>query len=256
MYHDIVTLDKTDLSGFPGTAAATYKISPKSFREHLENIAKRVKIPPVTVFNINDIIEQRTAWMITFDDGGCGAVLHAAKILESYGFLGHFFITTDYIDRPGFLKKKDICELRYRGHVIGSHSRSHPENMSLLSSEEIFNEWNSSLSVLSDILNEQVNVASLPSGFYSRRIAIAAIKAGIKYLFTSEPTNKITEVNKCSIIGRYIIKTSTPPFVAADLAAGHLIPRLHQWYWWNSKKAAKMILRDRYNSLRRYLLRL
>jgi peptidoglycan/xylan/chitin deacetylase (PgdA/CDA1 family) len=193
-------------------------------------------------------------WMITFDDGGRGAYRHARGILDSHGFFGHFFVTTDLIDTPGFLTQDEIQELRDHGHIIGSHSCSHPEIMSSLSPEEILGEWKDSLERLSDILDEQVDSASLPGGYYSRKAAVAAAKAGVKYLFTSEPTSRQTQINGCLVIGRYIVKMDTPPDVVCDLACGSITTRWRQWILWNTKKIAKLVMGSYYLKLRRSII--
>ena len=79
--------------------------------------------------------------LFTFDDGGISFLTIIAPILEKYNQKGIFFISTQYIDTPLFLTKKQIKELRERGHIIGSHSHSHPQNISELANSDLLEEY-------------------------------------------------------------------------------------------------------------------
>lgn len=112
-------------------------------------------------------------------------------LLENLG-RGHFFITAGQIGKHGFINAAQLRELHERGHVIGSHSYSHPTRMSLCDDEILADEWARSVEMLSELLGEKVDTASVPGGYYSRRVAEAAAAAGIRILFNSEPTTRIT----------------------------------------------------------------
>ncbi|MBS1824089.1 MAG: polysaccharide deacetylase family protein [Acidobacteria bacterium] len=206
-----------------------------------------------------DSISRRRAWQgkpvfLTFDDGAHSVGDCAARRLEQYGWRGHFLITTDWIGRPGFLDAAAIRGLDARGHVIGSHSRSHPERMSHLTDEELLREWSESRQVLEDILGKAVHVASVAGGYYSRRVGRAAAQCGIEVLFTSEPTAAVAEEDGCLILGRYAIRGSTRASVVAAIAAGARVPRYRQSSAWLVKKAAKCITGSWFIDLRRWLL--
>src|SRR5262249_51253399 len=144
-------------------------------------------------------------FFITFDDGGVSAYDEVATLLDKRRWPGHFLITTDCIGRAGFLSKEQIRGLRKRGHVIGSHSCSHPSRMSECSWQQLIVEWHSSVAILSDILGEAVVVASVPGGYYSRAVAEAAARAGVRALFTSEPVIRHQQVDGCYVLGRYTL---------------------------------------------------
>src|SRR4051812_27521780 len=171
LYHDVVLPGQVNSSGFPGGDSNIYKLDLDEFRRHLDAVAKT---NPHALF--------------TFDDGGISFHDHIAGELEKRGWRGFFFIATNWIGRPGFLDVSRIRDLRQRGHIIGTHSCSHPERLSYCPFDEILGEWSRSVAVLSDILGEQVNAGSVPGGYYARNVAKAAAHAGIRTLFTSEPT--------------------------------------------------------------------
>jgi peptidoglycan/xylan/chitin deacetylase (PgdA/CDA1 family) len=174
--------------------------------------------------------------LLTFDDGGAGAYSHIADKLEERGCHGYFFIVTNRIGKPGFLDSSQIREFRDRGHIIGSHSCSHPSRISHYTLGDIIHEWSRSSAVLADILGEPVLKASVPGGFYSAKVARAAAIAGLETLFTSEPTVHTDLVEGCAVKGRFMIQRQTSAKTAASLARGDVLPQFRQLVCWNCKK--------------------
>jgi len=251
MYHDVVPRHQRDSSGFPGRDAELYKLTPEQFRNHIQSIRTAIKNRPLIAPNLKALPSHGRSLFITFDDGGISAFTTIADILEEAGWRGHFFVTAGYIGRRSFLNVDQIRELHRRGHVIGSHSLTHPQRMSRLSWNEMIEEWTASVQILSDILGKQVRVASVPGGFYSKQVARAAAQCGIEVLFTSEPTTSSRVVDGCTVLGRYVIQRWTRPETAAAIAAGDVAPRLRQMIYWNAKKALKAIAGDHYSKARR-----
>ncbi|HEV2829282.1 MAG TPA: polysaccharide deacetylase family protein [Pyrinomonadaceae bacterium] len=255
MYHDVVDDSNAyDESGFPGSDAARYKLSRKQFENHLEAIGNNSATRPELISEVLVSAVSLKPTLLTFDDGGVSAYSCIADMLELRGWYGHFFVTASRIDKAGFLSRKQIRELHSRGHIIGSHSFSHPERMSHCSPEEIGREWKESIALLSDITGSETTTASVPGGSHSRRVAEKAAEAGIRVLFTSEPITRTNLVDGCLVLGRYTIQRSMPPRVAAALAAGKLAPHVRQLLLWNLKKAAKIAGGKKYLRLRRSLL--
>jgi peptidoglycan/xylan/chitin deacetylase (PgdA/CDA1 family) len=255
LYHDVVEPGQFASSGFPHGDAHIYKLERAEFELHLQKIDQALK--PATKVTLldgagHDISSE--ALLFTFDDGGASALLVAA-LLEKHGWRGHFLITTDYIGKPGFLRKDQIRELQDRGHVVGSHSCSHPARMSNCSPEQLLHEWKESARVLSNILGNKLRVASVPGGYYSTRVAEAAAGSGIEVLFNSEPTSRITHVKGCMVLGRYSIQQGVSAETVIRIASGERWPRLRQYLLWNSKKIAKRLGGNYYISLRKSLLR-
>jgi peptidoglycan/xylan/chitin deacetylase (PgdA/CDA1 family) len=246
MYHDVIDSDVAS-SGFTGAGADIYKLDRLEFAGHLDSIRR----PPDVIGREQ---RSRTPLFLTFDDGGVSAHTHIAPMLEERGWRGHFFVTTDRIGQPGFLDASQIRDLSERGHVIGSHSCSHPPRISACSPAELRREWTDSVAALASIVNRDVTVASVPGGFYSAAVGRAAAAAGIQVLFTSEPTTRVGRIGECLLLGRYGIWRGMPPSTSGAIAAGALVPRLRQAAWWSVKKAAKSLPGDPYAKLRRTLL--
>ncbi len=241
LYHDVITDGVADSSGLAGPEAAAYKIPREDFERHLEAIAKVIQEKPLTALELLHWTRNEIPRLLTFDDGGLSAYTCVLSLLERFGWKANFFIPTDFIGSRTFVNKQQIRELWQRGHVIGSHSCSHPTRMSHCGWERLVEEWRRSSQVLSDTLGQEVNTASVPGGYYSKKVAKAASQAGIKVLFVSEPTTSCHLEAGCLVVGRYTVWKGMPPETAAGIAAGHLSPRLAQFAFWNLKKVAKSV---------------
>ena len=252
-YHDVVAGEAFDASGFPGPDAASYKMRRRDFEAHLAAIEAAYVGPRRTVVETPVERGAPTPAVLTFDDGGVTAYTETAEPLERFGWRGHFFVTTDFLGTPGFLSRAQMRELRGRGHVIGSHSCSHPLRMSQCPPAQIDREWRESVAILSDALGEAVTVASVPGGGYARHVAQSAAAAGIRFLFTSEPVASTHLVDGCRVIGRYTLRRATPAATAARIAVGDLAPRAQQWAAWNAKKVLKRTAGSAYLTTRRWL---
>jgi peptidoglycan/xylan/chitin deacetylase (PgdA/CDA1 family) len=213
-----------------------YKVTPEAFGRHLDAIR-----------------ELSPALTITFDDGGASAMA-AADLLEARGRIGHFFITANYIGTRGFVGEGDLRELARRGHVIGSHSCSHPLRMGHCTFAQMLDEWRGSRAILADILGDDVRIASVPGGDFSIGVADAAAQAGITTLFTSEPTAQAQQVSGLTLSGRFTIQRWTPAKTVAALAGGSWLPRARQAAMWNAKKLTKRLGGERYLQIRKLLI--
>jgi peptidoglycan/xylan/chitin deacetylase (PgdA/CDA1 family) len=254
MYHDVFRAD-ADASGFRRAGTGRYKLSWARFVDHLDRIAAAVPSPPQLADRLLPAGEGPPPWLLTFDDGGASAA-DIGDELGRRGWHGHFFITSGLIGSAGFLDEAAILDLHRMGHVVGSHSATHPDRMAALSFGELLDEWRTSVSVLSEIVGEATQVASIPGGYYGREVAVAAGRAGIRALFTSEPVRTAQPVGECLVIGRYSIRRDTTARDAANAAAGRTLPWLRQYGAWSLRKPIKAIAGDHYVRARRVLLAL
>jgi peptidoglycan/xylan/chitin deacetylase (PgdA/CDA1 family) len=251
-YHG-VTAEDGRRDGFPGPGAAAYSVTPARFGQHLEHLAAATGRPPGRVTALTDGTASADTWMLTVDDGAASA-LEAADQLARRSWPGHFFIATDLVGSPGFLGWDDVCGLAQAGHVIGSHSCSHPDRMAACSWEQLLCEWSRSASVLAEALGGTVSTASVPGGLYSANVGRAAAAAGFTTLFTSLPSQRLASIDGCLLIGRYAIRRDTPADEAGAAAAGRAVVWARQRTAWELRGAAKRIAGDRYEGVRRTLL--
>jgi peptidoglycan/xylan/chitin deacetylase (PgdA/CDA1 family) len=239
MYHDVEP-DNPDI----------YAVTPERFREHLDATVAAGCGAPVTV----DALAAGTdGWAITFDDGGISA-LAAGEELARRSWVGHFFIAIDYVGRPGSLDWDGVREVARMGHVIGSHSCSHPDRMADLSWEQLVDEWTRSAAALADALGAPVTTASVPGGLYSRAVGRAAAQAGYTTLCNSLPSQRVRSVDGTTLIGRYAVRRDTAAAEVAAAASGAPLPWARQAAAWRLRGAVKKAAGPRYESLRRALL--
>ena len=250
-YHDVVLPGSHESSGMRVVGAHRYKIEESDFKQHLAAIRDSGRKPQDIGRVLSD--PHIDPFVLTFDDGGTSAI-RITEMLEDLGWHGHFFVPTDFIGTDGFLRVQQLRAIRAGGHVIGTHSRSHPMKMSGHTWEQLLEEWGGSRRALEDILGEEVTVGSVPGGYYSKLVAQAAAEVGIRVLFTSEPTTKTQNINGCVVIGRYAIYRGMSANSVAALASGHWRTHVGQVLTWNSKKMIKVISGPFYLRIRNVLL--
>jgi len=205
LYHDVA--DDPSESGFQRRAALPYKQTRLAFARHMEGIA-RSGFTPGTVPEIDFGLPEKKV-LITFDDGGKSAV-HAADELSRRGWKGHFFITTSQLGTRTFLDANETRYLHSCGHVIGSHSHTHPDIFKGIPYEQMIREWRTSCDLLSDLLGAPCVTGSVPGGDVSRLVYRSANEAGLKFLFTSDPILTPKQEGSCWIVGRICPKTDAP----------------------------------------------
>jgi peptidoglycan/xylan/chitin deacetylase (PgdA/CDA1 family) len=243
-YHDVVVAAHREQTGLAGPTAARYKLDPADLEAHLDAIAAtgaRVGIvhPDAGLPEV----------AITFDDGGASA-LAAADAVERRGWRAHFFVTTARIGTRGFLDADGVRDLARRGHVVGSHSHTHPTFMGHLSPAEIEDEWRRSRAVLADVIGTPPLTASVPGGFLSRAVVTGAAAAGYRVLMTSEPVARARQGRGLVQVGRFTVWASTPAGRVAAYVEGTHAARARLWAGWNAKKLIKRSSPAAYEILR------
>jgi peptidoglycan/xylan/chitin deacetylase (PgdA/CDA1 family) len=247
LYHDVAPANEWQTTGFGGGDAEVYKLTPDAFEAHLDAIEGRCGAPVLADGG-------GRGWLLTFDDGGASTLGIIVPALERRGWRGHFFMTTGWIGAPGFLDEDGLREVVARGHVVGSHSVTHPLAMSSCSRAQLEAEWSDSVDALHRVLGTRPTIASIPGGAFSRAVAEAAGRAGIRTLFTSEPVARTWNVGAVCCVGRFTVWSGMPPVAARSFASGDGWWPLRQRAAWESKKLAKALLGPTYQRVRKRLL--
>tara|TARA_B100001989_G_C24524919_1_gene458080 strand:- start:259 stop:981 length:723 start_codon:yes stop_codon:yes gene_type:complete len=138
--------------------------------------------------------------IITFDDGFKSIIPAVEKSLKK-GYKTIVYIISDYIDKEGFLSKKDIKYLYSIGCKIGSHSKSH-KDLSKVNNDILKLELTESKKVLEKIIGEEVIHFAFPYGSFNK-FSIKRAKNIYKFTAISRP-NFFKEEN---IIGRISINS-------------------------------------------------
>jgi peptidoglycan/xylan/chitin deacetylase (PgdA/CDA1 family) len=234
-YHEVT--DEPESTGFQRPGALPYKHTRIAFAQHLAHIAA-APVSPAAVTAI-DFAQPGRQLLLTFDDGGKSA-LYVADELSRRGWIGHFFIVTHRIGARGFLRANEIRAVRALGHVVGSHSHTHPDIFREQSESQMLSEWHVSTDVLTQLLGEPCLTAAVPGGHISPLVIRSAAQSGFRYIFTCEPVLAPARVGGCWVLGRYLVKTHTPLLRVHELA---------QFEGWTTARVARLMK----NAVRRSL---
>jgi peptidoglycan/xylan/chitin deacetylase (PgdA/CDA1 family) len=248
--HDVYGRDPSE-TGFPGAAADRYKLTIAAFESMLAALAGALDDAPIRVPVLADPPDRGV--MLTVDDGGIAYHAAIADRLEARGWRGHCFMSTGMIGRPGFLTVSHLRDLDERGHVIGTHSATHPTRFSSCSRRQMLAEWSGSRKTLEDVLGHAVIVGSLPGGYFSLAVAESARDAGLQWLFTSEPETRLRCVGDCTIAGRFTIRPGHPARFARDVVEGRTPVRQREWLQWHLKRMVKPVLGPAYPAMGAWL---
>ena len=124
--------------------------------------------------------------VITFDDGCETDLVVAAPVLQDAGFGATFYVTLDFVGRPGFMTARQVRELADAGFEIGSHALTH-SYMPDLPPARMREELAGSKARLEEITNRPVVHFACPGGFWNRRLAEYAREIGYDTVSTSRP---------------------------------------------------------------------
>lgn len=180
MYHALRSGPGDTDAHLADPAAEPYIVNATDFNDQMSLVTKMAAMSDLSW---NTIIVQKTILM-TFDDGHRSNAELALPVLTRLGLRGVFFITTDWIGRPGYMTEPQLSELAGAGMLIGSHGRSH-RYLSDLSDREIDDEVRGSKARLEDLLGVDVPAMSLPGGRADARVRERVAAAGYRILMTS-----------------------------------------------------------------------
>lgn len=240
-YHEVT--DEPETSGFQRPGARPFTVRRAAFGDHLAAIG-RAGIDPEVVSDI-ELSQPGRHVILTFDDGGKSA-MYIGDELSRRGWRGHFFIVTARTGTRTFLDPGEIRHLRSCGHVIGTHSHSHPDIFRDLTVTGMLEQWRVSRDRLSQILGESCKSGSVPGGHISPAVLLSAGAAGLEYLFTCEPTLMPVRVGECWVLGRVLIKSDT---------SSQRVERLASFQGWDAAmmvRRVKETVRHRLPGLFRY----
>jgi peptidoglycan/xylan/chitin deacetylase (PgdA/CDA1 family) len=252
-YHDVVDAGQESTSGFVGVGPDRFKLRWDEFRAQLDLAVELMGRGPLSAADLLAGGGGMSAWMLTFDDGGSSA-MRIGEELQRRGWPGHFFVVTDRLGSPGFLRSDEVPRLAAMGHVVGSHSSTHPTIMSACPWPQLVDEWRRSREVLNQLLGAPVSAGAVPGGYFSPAVARAARAAGLELLFKSEPVRRLTSVGGCLVAGRFVVQRGMRTERAANAAAGRTGTWMRQRAGWESRGVLKTLAGERYPRLRSAVL--
>ncbi len=178
MYHDI-TADVTRAGGGP----ARFAVPLPEFRRQLDQLAT----DGYAVGSLGAALRSDADRMVavTFDDGDTGQVERGYRTLAERGMSATFFVTTDWIGRPGYASWSALREMHAAGMEIQSHSHTHPF-LSELAPDALAAELRESKRILDERLEQDTTMLALPGGDWPRRALRPMIAdAGYRVVATS-----------------------------------------------------------------------
>lgn len=183
MYHE-VTIDP-ERNKETRKIAPTYSMTVDKFQDQIEYLIEN----NYEVLSLLDIIkdgsDKPNKIYITFDDGLIGNYEYAFGILERFKCPATFFIKVDAVGQSRFMTWEHLRELRRHGHLIQSHTMSHPM-LETCTDKKIYEELKRSKKTIEDKIGDNVNCISLPYGSYRTRVLTIAKEIGYNAIFTSQ----------------------------------------------------------------------
>ncbi len=204
LFHEVV--DNPTDSGFQRKSALPFKHGIHEFKKNIDIIFKNSEV--ITTVDRLEASNKSNLTLLAFDDGGKSNLL-SADYLDTQQLKGHFFIATSLIGDPYFMTEDEILRLDRQGHIIGSHSHTHPNVFKSLSYNEMMEEWSKSKSILEKLLKHPVDYCSIPGGDANPDAYQSAVACGYKYIFDSEPILKLRSLEGAFIFGRVCPKRGT-----------------------------------------------
>lgn len=176
----------------------------------------------------------------TFDDGSVDC-LEAAADLEAVGLKGRFFVTTQWIGRPGHLSEQDVGDLHRRDHLIGLHGHTH-RFLRGMGIRELNEELQAGIGILAKITGARVEEASMPGGRYDEAALHVLGDLGIKRVWTSQPGHWRETFASLEVKGRDLVSRHAGRNLLEDLGSGKGDGRRALAY--SLKSALKSLLGD------------
>lgn len=183
-----------------------YWVSTERFKKNIEEALNQ----GIRFMSVKDIeCSDKSSIFITFDDGYEGVYLNAYPILVQNKIPFTVFITTGFINFPGYITEEQLKEMCADPLcTVGAHTVSHPV-LRTLTRADIKDELNNSKAALEKILGIKVLYLAYPYGNISavpRSAETIAAITGYEYAFsTLQMSIKKSMVKKRYFIPRWNI---------------------------------------------------
>jgi peptidoglycan/xylan/chitin deacetylase (PgdA/CDA1 family) len=176
MYHHVGPLPPN-----PDVFRRDLTVSAELFERTLERLAEQ----GVETVTLSDLFEHfaggaalpRRAVVLTFDDGYDDNYEHAFRLLKQRGMVGTFFVTTDFVERPGYLTWSQIAEMAEAGMEIAAHSANHAD-FTRIGPNELKRQLVEPKAILEHHVGQPVRFLAYPAGKYNAAVIAASRAAG------------------------------------------------------------------------------
>jgi peptidoglycan/xylan/chitin deacetylase (PgdA/CDA1 family) len=175
--------------------------------------------------------------VLTVDDGHESS-MRAADLFEAQGSKATFFLTRDRsLKKLGFIRERQIRELRKRGFSLGTHGTTH-RKLTFMPKQTCAEELRGSKQWLEDVIGEEIGYMAAPGGFINARVFQLASECG--YVLTgtcrewmNSPESMIlpSRVNRVNVRQHFSLRTFR-----------HAIEGDSRFYTWRQLRAATLAI--------------
>lgn len=205
MYHELRCAGRTLASSDPGYVR--YVVDENAFLQQMDHlVSSRTRGLSVSEW-IDGVAQRESCVVLTFDDGCETDLISAAPILLERGFSATFYLTVDFLGRPGFLSHAQARELAASGLEVGCHSMSHAY-LSDIDDDGLGREIVEAKDQLEQICGTRIRSLSCPGGRYDNRVLPLARRSGYDSVTTSR-CEQNTRVHPPGLLGRFAIMQDT-----------------------------------------------
>ena len=156
-------------------------VSAELFERTLQRLAEQ----DTTTVTMADVFEHfaggpelpKRSVVLTFDDGYDDNYDHAFRLLKQYGMVGTFFLTTDFMERPGYLTWAQVMEMADAGMEIAAHSSNHAD-FTRIGPAELRRQLVEPKAILEHHVGHPVRFVAYPAGKHNPAVMAAARAAG------------------------------------------------------------------------------
>ncbi len=205
MYHALE--DEEHPAGFIDKGDQIYVLSVRQFREQMEYLYHNGFQALLFEEMLSLELFPDKIVVITFDDGHESNYTLALPILKEFGFKAEFFITTDWIGKPHYMKPEQIRKLSMEEMSIGSHGVTHAF-MDDLPDGDIERELSESKIILTNIIEKPISSMSAPGGRIRDGVAHLAAKNRYRILCTSRSILLYEMTKPIAIVPRFPVRSN------------------------------------------------
>ena len=247
MYHELALPGRATCHAEPGYTR--YVVSASDFRNQMQRLAAEE-------WRLKNVSEATQSWdqksvCITFDDGCETDLLCAAPVLKELRAGGTFYLTVDFLEKPGYLSHSQVRDLSAQGFEIGCHSLTHPY-LPDIDDKRLREETAGAKERLEQITGVAVEHYSCPGGRWDRRVLEAVKSAHFRTMATSRTGANFANTSPFSLARVAVLSdTAIDALMRTCRGQGLFQARLKE----TARDAAKRVLGNSvYDSLRGFVL--
>ena len=164
----------------------SYSVSPTQFASQMKALKDSgyQSVLPDELYNYlayGDPLPSKPV-MITFDDTTLEHFTIGAPEMEKNGFRGVFFIMTISINRPRYMSREQIKELKERGHAVESHTWDH-NRVTKYEGEDWVKQFVNPSKTIETITGTPATYFAYPFGLWNNKAFPELEKSGHKMAF-------------------------------------------------------------------------